>query len=485
MAAGKQSLAYKGRLRSIPDTVQAMAESAGVAGTLSTDVEAPVSDSATAPAPDPTEAGDDRLIRGIGRWALTAFAINLTVGAGILGLPARLQALTGNYSIVVIILCGLLIALIALCFAEIGSRFDRSGGPQLYASTAFGQMGGFTIGWLLWISRLGTCAAVSNLLVDYGAVLYPPIVEPVFRAIAISTLTFVYAWINIRGIRQTAAVSTAFTVLKLVLLIAFVAIGVFFVDPKSLHLGSPPPLSNLSNAILLAAFAFFGFDATSVLAGEVRDARRSVPFAILVSVGCVLVLYTMTQVVCVGTLPNLASSERPLADAAILFVGRWAANAVALAAVMACAGVFGASMTPATRLLFAMSDHGQLPPAFARVNPRFHTPVFAILATTAAILILALSGSFIYLVKVTLVARVTVYATTCMELPILRRRVNLPKAKFKLPAGLTVAYGSALLCVLFLANSSIRELLEVALAVLIGLAIYGLSRRLGAVRYPS
>jgi APA family basic amino acid/polyamine antiporter len=422
-------------------------------------------------------AADERLVRGIGRWALTAFAINLTVGAGILGLPARLQTLVGNYSVVVIILCGLLISLIALCFAEIGSRFDRSGGPQLYASTAFGSLGGFTIGWLLWISRLGTCAAVSNLMVDYGAVLYPQLVQPIFRAAVISTLTFVYAWINIRGIRQTAAVSTAFTVSKLVPLIAFVAIGVFFINPQSLQLDSLPPLTNLSNAILLAAFAFFGFDATTVLAGEVFDAPRSVPFAILVSVGSVLVLYTLTQIVCVGTLPNLASSERPLADAATLFVGPWAALAVALAAVIACAGVFGASMTPGTRLLFAMSDQGQLPAALARVDARFHTPVFAILATTAAILILALSGSFIYLVKVTLVARVTVYATTCLVLPIFRRRDDLPKARFMVPAGLSVAYGCAILCVLFLANSSTRELLEVALAVAIGLAIYGLSRR--------
>jgi basic amino acid/polyamine antiporter, APA family len=421
-------------------------------------------------------AADDRLVRGIGRWALTAFAINLTVGAGILGLPARLQTLVGNYSVVIIVLCGLLISLIALCFAEIGSRFDRSGGPQLYASTAFGPLGGFTIGWLLWISRLGTCAAVSNLMVDYGTVLYPQLAQPTFRAIAISTLTILYAWINIRGIRQTAAVSTAFTVSKLIPLIAFVAIGLFFINPQSLHLDSLPPLTNLSNAILLAAFAFFGFDATTVLAGEVRDAPRSVPFAILVSVGSVLVLYTLTQIVCVGTLPNLASSERPLADAATLFVGPWAALAVALAAVVACAGVFGASMTPATRLLFAMSDQGQLPAALARVNARFRTPVVAILATTAAILILALSGSFIYLVKVTLVARVTVYATTCLVLPIFRRRNDLPKARFMVPAGRSVAYGCAILCVLFLANSSTRELLEVALAMAIGLAIYGLSR---------
>src|SRR5437879_6723316 len=140
------------------------------------------------------------------------------------------------------------------------------------------------------------------------------------------------------------------------------------------------------------------------MAGEVRNAPRSVPFAILLSVGSVVILYAVIQIVCVGTLPNLAASERPLADAAIVFVGPWGSIAVALAAVIACAGVFGASMTAATRLLFAMSDHRQLSAAVARVHSRFHTPVLAIVVTAGAILVLALSCSFIYLVKLTLIA---------------------------------------------------------------------------------
>lgn len=123
-------------------------------------------------------AADCRLIRGIGPWVLTAFGFNTTVGAGIFELPAKIQALVGNYSVVVLILCGLLMALIALRFSEVGSRFDRSGGPQLYASIAFGPVVGFAVGWLLWVSRLGTCGAVSNLLVDYETTLWSPLVNP-------------------------------------------------------------------------------------------------------------------------------------------------------------------------------------------------------------------------------------------------------------------------------------------------------------------
>ncbi|MFL6602796.1 MAG: APC family permease [Steroidobacteraceae bacterium] len=420
-------------------------------------------------------ADAERLIRGIGPWALTAFALNLTVGSGILGLPARLQALVGNYSIAVIVVCGLLIALIALCFAEIGSRFARTGGPQLYASIAFGPAVGFATGWLLWISRLGTCAAVSNLLIDYGKVLVPELAQPVARAGTISILVLAYTWINIRGIRQTAAVSTAFTLCKLVPLVALAVTGVFFIEPQLIKFGPPPPATDLSAAVLLAGFAYFGFDATTVLAGEVRDPPRSIPFAILLSVCIVMLLYSLIQMVCVGTLPNLAASERPLADAATVMVGPWASVAIAVTAVIACVGVFGASMTPGTRLLFAMAAQRQLPTTLAHVHARFHTPVLAILVTAVAAWILAVSGSFIYLVKVTLIARVSVYAITCLTLPLFRRRADLGAAAFKVPAGPLVAYGCAILCVVCLANSSMRELFDVALAVLIGLTIFGLT----------
>lgn len=188
---------------------------------------------------------DAHLLRAISRWALVAFAINLTIGAGIIGLQGRIQALAGNYSIAVIVACGLLIMLIGLCFAEVGSRFDSSGGPQLYASVAMGEVTGFTVGWLLWISRIGSCAAVSNLLVDYATVLWPPLGAPLGRALIITGLALAYLWINIRGIRQTAVVSTAFTVCKLLPLIALVAVGVFFVDPHVFRLGPLPTAGDL------------------------------------------------------------------------------------------------------------------------------------------------------------------------------------------------------------------------------------------------
>jgi basic amino acid/polyamine antiporter, APA family len=423
---------------------------------------------------------DDKLIRGIGPWALTAFAINLTVGSGILGLPSKVQALVGNHSVLVVAGCGLIMMLVALCFAEVASRFERTGGPQLYATQAFGSLAGFSAGWLLWISRIGSCAAVANLAIDYGQVLWPALADPMARAAGIAALTLAYTWINLVGIRQTAAVSTSFTVLKILPLLAFVTVGLFHADAAALRPDAAPELQNLSTALLLAAFAFFGFDGTTVLAGEVRNPSRSVPFAVLVSLGCVVVLYTLIQIVCVATLPGLASSDRPLADAAGVLVGRWGAWAIAVTAVIACAGVFGASMTPGTRLIFAMADQRQLPTPLARVNERLRTPVAAILFTAAAILALAISGTFIYLVKITLIARVTVYAMTCLTLPVLRRRAGVSAARFHLPGGSLLALAAATLCLFLLADSSMRELLDVGIALLVGLAAFAYARRRGA-----
>jgi amino acid transporter len=357
-----------------------------------------------------------------------------------------------------------------------GSRFDSSGGPQLYASVAMGPVAGFTVGWLLCVARIGAGAAVANLLVDYAMVVWPPLGAPLGRVLTIGALTLGYIWINVRGIRQTAAVSTIFTACKVLPLLALVAVGLFSVDPQVFRPGPLPTVGDLSNAMLLAAFAFFGFDSTAVVAGEVRDPARSVPFAIIVSIGAVLVLYSLLQIVCAGTLPDLATSQRPLADAAVALVGPVGAIVIAVTAIIACAGVYGASFTTSSRLLFAMSERRQLPSLFGAVHSRYRTPVNAIVATAVVVLVLALSGSFIYIVKITLIARISVYALTCVTLPLLRRRKDVPRALLVLRAGPALACVAIACCLLCLVNSSMREMLDVAAAAVFGLILLAASR---------
>jgi basic amino acid/polyamine antiporter, APA family len=420
--------------------------------------------------------GERRLVRGMGPWALTAFAVNATIGSGIFGLPGSLAALAGPYSTLVIVACGLLMTLVALCFAEISSRFERTGGPQLYTSLGFGAAVGFGVGWLCWLSRVASCAAIANLLIDYGVVLHPALNHPVVRAIVISTLTLAFAWLNIRGIRPTAAVNSTFAVCKLLPLLALAILGLSAITPRAVGVGPLPSAADLSNAVLLAMFAYSGFETPTVMAGEVRNARRSVPFALLLSLLVVTLLYVLVQFVYVRLVPALAHSERPLVDATTTLFGPEASLGIGLAAVIASVGVFGATMTSATRLLFAMAEQEQLPGRLAYIHSRFGTPISAILVTAAVVLILGLSGSFIYLVKISLVGRVSVYAVTCALLPVFRRRKGLPEASFRVPAGSMIAYGCLAALALCLAKSSTSDLLDVVLALLVGLAIFGLTR---------
>src|SRR3979409_635987 len=113
------------------------------------------------------------LVRGIRRWDLVAITINGIIGAGIFGLPAKVYNLIGSYSLIAFVACALIVTLIILCFAEVGSRFDETGGPYLYAREAFGPAVAFEVGWLIWLARLAEFAANCNLMVSYLAFFRP------------------------------------------------------------------------------------------------------------------------------------------------------------------------------------------------------------------------------------------------------------------------------------------------------------------------
>src|SRR5215216_62382 len=169
----------------------------------------------------PTQEG---LVREIGRWDLVAVAINGIIGAGIFGLPSKVFAQTGAYSLIAFIVCALVVVLIIVCFAEVGSRFSSTGGPYLYAREAFGPAVGFEVGWLMWLARLTAFAANCNLLIDYLGYFWPRASGTYWREAIIIVVVLLLAVINIRGVRNAALVSNVFTVGKLIPIIFFIAV---------------------------------------------------------------------------------------------------------------------------------------------------------------------------------------------------------------------------------------------------------------------
>src|SRR5215467_11533727 len=155
------------------------------------------------------------LVRGIGRWDLLALTINGMVGAGIFGLPSRIYSLAGVWSVLAYLVCAALVTLITLCFAEVGSRFDETGGPYLYARVAFGSVIGFEVGWLLWLARVTAFAALCNLLLGYLSFFWPAAGFGWTRALAITVVMVAMTTVNMIGVREAALVNNLFTIGKL------------------------------------------------------------------------------------------------------------------------------------------------------------------------------------------------------------------------------------------------------------------------------
>jgi amino acid transporter len=259
-----------------------------------------------------------------------------------------------------------------------------------------------------------------------------------------------------------------------------VGVGLFALDPD---LFAAPPAwdaGTFSQAVFLLIFAFGGFEGAVVLGGESKDPRRDLPVALFVSIGVVTAMYILIQTVCIGTLPSLASSEKPLADASRLFMGAAGATIVTLGALISTTGTLFSTLFLGPRVLFAMAEQGQLPPAFGATHPRFRTPHVAIALTSAVALGLAVSGTFTYLAGFSVVTRLLIYLATAGALIVLRRRREAP-ALTRVPGGVTPAVLAAAACLWLLATSPMRELRDTAIAIAVGLTLFA-ARAVGSRR---
>jgi amino acid transporter len=429
-------------------------------------------DSAALPGTSP-----EGLVRGIRKWDLVAVAINAVIGAGIFGLPAKVYSLIGSYSLIAFVVCALVVTLIILCFAEVGSRFDQTGGPYLYARKAFGSTVAFEVGWLIWLARLTAFAANCNLMVSYIAFFWPPANSTVPRALLITGVVIFLAALNVFGVRQAAIASNLFTVGKLIPMLVFIAGGLFFLNPHAFALGARPSTGAFSQSVLLLVYAFSGFEMAAIPAGEIRDPQKHLPRALLLAIAVVACLYILIQVVCVGTLPELASSTKPLADAAQRFMGTAGGAIISAGAIISIAGNLNIVLLGGSRVPFAIAEQKQLPSFLANVHRRFFTPHVAILITAGLMLVLTLRSSFVAALTISTIARLVTYAVTCAALPVLRRRKGVPAPMFKVRGGPVIAVAALMLAAWLLANSTLREAVTATIAGAVGMVIY-LSYRL-------
>jgi APA family basic amino acid/polyamine antiporter len=376
-----------------------------------------------------------QLVRAIGLVGLTAIVVNGVIGAGIFVMPATVAALLGPSSPIAYLLATAATILIGLSYAEAGSRFERAGGPYVYAREAFGDFLGFEVGWMFVFGRLAGAAALANAFAAYAAIFRAELGTPIGRAAVISISIVAIAALNYAGVRYGSAVVNILTVGKLVPLVVFIAAGLYAIDWQTFDPPGVPPFTSLREASLVLLFAFGGFENASVPSEEVVNSRRNLPIALIAGIAISSIVYMLVQVVCQGTLPNLGRDPAPVANAARYFLGPAGAGMMVFGALLSTTGTNSTVFLVGPRMLYALAQGGQLPAILGQVHPRFRTPHVAVVLFSAGVLVLALSGTFALLAALTAMARLLYSAVTCAAVPLLRRKMEAGERGFQLPFG--------------------------------------------------
>ena len=430
--------------------------------------------------PDLTpETANPGFRRVVSRWEIVSFSINDVIGSGVYLLPAAAAAILGAASVGAVVLAGFAVLLLVLCFAEAASHFDRPGGAYLYTRHAFGDLVGFEVGWMTWIARVSSVSSLSVGFAQALSYLWPATRQGWSQGLAIALPILALTIINVIGVKSGVRTAVFLAVSKTLPLLLYIAVGVFaFSGVVFKGAGAAPRSGTLGEAALLLLFAYAGFENTAAPAGEFKNPRRDVPFALIAQIVIVTLIYSAVQLVALGTLPGVAASKTPLADSARLFLGSWGGWLMTFGAVMSILGTNSNTVLSGPRYLFALAEDGYGPRALATLHPRFRTPVLAILLQSAIALPLAFAGTFEELAKLSVMARLATYLGTAVAVPVLRRKLaGSREPVVRLPGGPLIPAAAALVCIVLAASAKMENLVAAGIAILVGLVIYALRRR--------
>lgn len=390
----------------------------------------------------PNKTTDEGLKRVIGVSGFTFNILNFTIGAGIFALPAIVGIALGSYAIFAYLFCGVMLASIMLCYAEIGSRITGAGGSYAYVEAAFGNYAGFVVNWLFFFvwGILGD-AALMNVVADSLAAIFPVLANPWMRGFLFFVLIGFMIGVNIRGAKLGVAFVKAIVIIKILPLIGIIIFGISKINTANFHWEHLPSITTFSDTVLVLFFAFAGFETALGMSGEIKNPKRTIPFGIFLGAILVLCLYLFLHTVTQGILGAQmeAFKDAPLVAVANSIVGSAGGLILLIAAAISCfGGVFGDVLnTP--RVLFAGANDGLFPKFLGKVHPKFSTPYLAITTYASLIFIFSVSGGFKQLAVLASAAILLIYLAVILATIKLRRKKQVTDEKpFRMPGGLLI-----------------------------------------------
>lgn len=368
------------------------------------------------------------LNRAIGIKTLAASVVNLTIGAGIFVLPALVAEKLGSASTYAYLICGLLIFLIMMCFAEVGSQTSTSGGIYKYVESAFGPYAGFLTSNLYWFGfGLISDAAIGNALFEMIA-LYVPQLDSLFSRFIFFLVVFGgLAWVNVMGVKYGSKVISILTLAKLLPLLLLLLFGWPKIELSNFNWTVDYDFTNLGEACLILFFAFVGGEAALTAGGEIKNPKRTVPLGLLTGILVVIATYLCIHVLAQGVLgQNLYKfKEAPLAEIATLVFGVAGPTLIVLATALAILGAISGDILAMPRFLFASSKDNLLPRVLSEIHPKFKTPYISILTYSFIAFALSMSGSFKGLAILSSSANLITYFAVVLSLWRLKKKGKL------------------------------------------------------------
>ncbi|WP_228718197.1 APC family permease [Kitasatospora acidiphila] len=395
------------------------------------------------------KGGDGQLRRSIGLWQLSAIGIGATVGTGIFFVLSSAVPEAGPAVVLSFVLAAITAGLTALCYAELASAIPVSGSSYSYAYATLGEATAYGVGICLLLEYGVSASAIA---VSWGQYLNkfselafgfripdwlaaPPGDGGYFNLPAVVLVAMV-TFLLVRGVSESARVNAIMVGIKIVVLLAFVAIGLTGYHSGNMHDFMPFGWSGVGVAASSIFFSFIGLDAVSTAGEEVRNPRRNLPLAIVISLVVVTLLYVAVALTAIGAQPWRKFDGQEVGLAQILqdITGQsWPALMFALGAIVSIFSVTLVVIYGQTRILYSMGRDGLLPAKFAKVSPRTGTPVWNTLVVGTGVALLAAFVPLDILTDLTSMGTLVAFAVVSIGVIILRRTNPGLERGFKVP----------------------------------------------------
>jgi len=384
------------------------------------------------------------LVRELGLAEGVAIGLGTMVGAGIFVLSALAAERAGPASTISYLVAGAICLLVSLVISELATGMPKAGGSYTFIAEALGPLAGSIVGPGNW---LGLTFAGGFYLLAAGE--YLALVVPVPPWAASAVVGILFTWMNYRGAKLTGSVQNVVVVVLLVILVAFIAVGVFNVEVNLYRPFAPRGWGAVVGTVGLIIVSFTGFEKVSTISEEMKQPGRNLPLAIVGSVVIATLLYGLILAVLTGILPlgGIAQREAPLVEAAGEMAGGVGSAVMLAAGILATLSSANAAIMASSRINYGMGRDGVLPDWFSHIHPTLNTPSNSILVTGGLGILLSLTGQAEALAEISSALFMVSYALLCLSVIVMRSsRPSWYRPAFRAPLYPVLPVVAGLLC---------------------------------------